>query len=60
MAKDGETVETVIYFIFWGSKIAADGDYSYEIKRRTSPWKKSYDKPRCIKKQRQHFANKGL
>ena len=31
---DGETVETVADFIFLGSKITADGDYSYEIKRR--------------------------
>ena len=31
---DGETVETVAYFIFWGSKITADGDCSHEIKRR--------------------------
>ena len=31
---DGETVETVSDFIFLGSKIAADGDYSHEIKRR--------------------------
>ena len=31
---DGETVETVTDFIFWGSKITADGDYSHEIKRR--------------------------
>jgi len=30
---DGETVETVLDFIFWGSKINADGDYSHEIKR---------------------------
>ena len=30
---DGETVETVSDFIFWGSKITADGDYSHEIKR---------------------------
>ena len=33
---DGETVETVadfIIFIFLGSKITADGDYSHEIKR---------------------------
>ena len=30
---DGETVETVSDFIFWGSKITADGDYSREIKR---------------------------
>ena len=30
---DGETVETVSDFIFLGSKITADGDFSYEIKR---------------------------
>ena len=30
---DGETVETVSDFIFWGSKISADGDCSHEIKR---------------------------
>ena len=31
---DGETVETASDFIFWGSKITADGDCSHEIKRR--------------------------
>ena len=30
---DGETVETVADFGFWGSQITADGDYSHEIKR---------------------------
>ena len=30
---DGETVETVADFMFWGSKITADGDCSHEIKR---------------------------
>ena len=30
---DGETIETVSDFIFLGSKITADGDYSHEIKR---------------------------
>ena len=30
---DGETVERVSDFIFWGSKITADGDCRYEIKR---------------------------
>ena len=30
---DGETVETASDFMFWGSKITADGDCSYEIKR---------------------------
>ena len=31
---DGETLETVAEFIFLGSKITADGEYSHEIKRR--------------------------
>ena len=30
---DGETVETVSDFIFWNSKVTADGEYSHEIKR---------------------------
>ena len=30
---DGETMDTVTDFIFWGSKIHADGDCSHEIKR---------------------------
>ena len=34
MEKDGETVETVSDFMFWGSKITADGYCSHEIKRR--------------------------
>ena len=58
---DGETVETVSDFIWGGgSKITADGDCSHEIKRRLTPWKKSYDQPRQLtKKQRHYFANKG-
>ena len=31
---NGETVETVSDFIFWGSKVTTDGDCSHEIKRR--------------------------
>ena len=31
--RDGETMETMTYFIFLGSKITADGDCSHEIKR---------------------------
>ena len=42
---DGETVETVSDFIFWGSKITSDGDCSHEIKTLT-PWKESYDQPK--------------
>ena len=50
--------ETVSDFIFWGSKITADGDCSHEIKTFV-PWNKNYDQPRqLIKKQRHYFANK--
>ena len=53
-------METVINFIFLGSKITTDGDCSHEIKT-LSPWKKSYDQPRQhIRKQRHYFANKVL
>ena len=43
---DVETIEPVTDFIFLGSKITADGDWSHEIKKMLAPWKKSYDKPR--------------
>ena len=57
---DGETVETVADFIFGGSKITADGDYSHEIKRCLFLGRKSYDQPRQhIKKQNHYFVNKG-
>ena len=55
---DGETVTD---FIFGGSKITADGDCSYEIKRQLLLGKKSYDQPRQhIRKQRHYFADKGV
>ena len=55
---DGEIVTD---FIFLGSKITADGDYSHEIKRQLAHWKKDYKKPRKhIKKQTHYFADKGL
>ena len=38
---DGETVETVTDFLFLGSKITADGDYSHEIKRGLLPGRKA-------------------
>ena len=38
---DGETVETVADFIFWGSKITTDGDCSHEIKRCLLPGRKA-------------------
>ena len=59
MANKWGKMETVTDFIFLGSKITADGDYSHKIKT-LAPWKESSDKPRqCIKKQRHHFADKG-
>ena len=57
---DGETMETVTDFIFLGSKITADGDYSHEIKRHLLLGRKAMTKTRQhMKKQRYHFANKG-
>ena len=53
---DGETVETVAEFIFLGSKITADGDYSHEIKRcLLLGWKAMIS---ILKKQRHYFAYK--
>ena len=58
---DGDTIETVTDFIFLGSKITADGDWSNKIKVTLAPWKESYDKSRqLIRKERLHFADKGL
>ena len=42
---DGEIMETLTDFIFGGSKVTADGDYSHKIKT-LAPWKNSYDQPR--------------
>ena len=56
---DGETVEAVSDFIFWGSRITADSECSHKIKRCLLLGR-SYDQPRQhIKKQRHYFANKG-
>ena len=49
---DGETVETVAYFIFLVSKITVDGDYSHEIKRHLLPVKKVMIKLDSILKSR--------
>ena len=57
---DGETVETVADFIFWGFKITADGDYSHEIKRSLLLGKKVMTNlDSILKKQRHHFVKKG-
>ena len=45
---DGEIVETVSDFIFWGSKITADGDSSHEIKRRLLLGRKVMTNPDSI------------
>ena len=55
---DGETVEIVSDFIFWGSKITADGDYSHKIKWSLLFGRKAMTRQH-IKKQRYYFANKG-
>ena len=57
---DEETMETVIDFIFLGSKITADGDCSQEIKRYLLLGRKAMTNlDSMLKKQRHHFTNKG-
>ena len=56
--RDGETVETVIDFIFGGSKIPADGDCSHEIKRHLLLGRKVMTNLDSILKSRD-IANKG-
>ena len=54
---DGETVSD---FIFWGSKITADGYRSHEIKRRLLLGRKATTNlDSVIKRQRRYFSNKG-
>ena len=56
---DGETMETVSDFIFWGSKITADGDCSHEIKRCLLLGRKVMTNLHSILKSRDYFVNKG-
>ena len=56
---DGETVETVADFIFWASKITADGDFSHEIKRHLLLGRKVMTNLDSTFKSRD-IANKGL
>ena len=51
----GETVKTVADFIFWGSKITADGDYSHEIKRHLLLGRKVITKLDSILKSRDNY-----
>ena len=55
---DGEIVDMVADFIFWGSKITADGDCIHEIKRRLLLGRKVMTNLDSIFKSRD-FANKG-
>ena len=56
---DGETMETVTDFIFLGSKITADGDYSHEIKRHLLLGRKAMTNLNSILKNRYYFADRG-
>ena len=61
MANRREKMETVTEFIFFGSKITADGDSSHEIKRLLLLGRKVMSNLDSIfKRQRHHFANKGI
>ena len=58
---DGETVETVADFIFWGSKITEDGDCSHEIKRCLLLERKVMANLNSILEKQSHYcASKGL
>ena len=58
---DGETMETVKYFISWAPKSLQMVTAAMKLKELLTPWKKNYDKSRQhIKQQRHYFANKGL
>ena len=58
---DEKTMETAADFIFFGSKISADGDCSHEIKRCLLLGRKvMIDLDSICKKQRHYFVNKGL
>ena len=61
MANKREKVETVTDFIFLGSKIILDGDCNHEIKRRLLLGRRAMTNlDSMLKKQRYHFADKGL
>ena len=47
---NGGNVESVTDFIFLGSKTTVDSDCCHKIKKMLAPWKKRYDKPRCVLK----------
>ena len=57
---DGETMEAVRGFIFWGSKITGDGKCSHEIKRHLLLGRKAMTNLDSILKSRHYFTNKFL
>ena len=58
---EGGKVEIVAYFIFLGSKITVEIDYSHEIKRHLLlGWKAMTNLGNIFKKQRHYFTNKGV
>ena len=58
---DGETMQTVTDYNFWGSKISANGDCSHEIKRHLLLGREVMTNlDSILKKQRLYFANKDL
>ena len=57
---DLETVETLLDFIFGGSKITADGDYSHKIKKHLLLGRKAMTNLDSILKIRDYFPNKCL
>ena len=54
---DGETMETIGYFISLGSKTTADGDYSHENKRPLLLEKIALTNIDSVLKRRHYFAN---
>ena len=56
---NGGTMETLKYFLFFGSKITANGDCSHEIKRCLLLGRKAMTNLDSILKSRHYFANKG-
>ena len=55
----GETMETVIDFIFLGSRTTVDGDCSHELKKTLALGRKAVTNIDNILKNRHYFANKG-
>ena len=60
MANRWGKIETVTDFIFLGSKINTDGDFSHEIKRLLLLGRKAMTNLDNLLKRRHYFANKGL